>query len=151
MKTNSKKTVGATQTVMFALVLLLSASSAFGQKGMYEPKKGSLERSALIDTIIKYDVGRNDDLKGEKFDVTAIRVHANWAFVSVERSNLPEAGEGTHLTFLRKSGALWKVMWSNYNDNTDEVGVDALKRLRKKHKDFYKDLAAFAENGYLAG
>lgn len=41
-------------------------------------------------------------------------------------------------------------MCSDYNDN-NEVGVEALKRLRKKHKDFYKLLADFAENGYLAG
>jgi hypothetical protein len=41
-------------------------------------------------------------------------------------------------------------MWSDYNDN-EEVGVEALTRLRRKHRDLYKELADFAENGYLAG
>jgi hypothetical protein len=103
-----------------------------------------------VDAIRVYDVARNSDFEGEIFKITTLRVQGNWAFTSVERTNLPEAGEGTHMAFLQKSGAGWKVMWSSYNDN-DEVGVDALVRLRKKHKDLYKELADFAENGWLAG
>jgi len=40
-------------------------------------------------------------------------------------------------------------MWSDYGD-TNEVGVDAMTRLRKKHKDFAQALADFAES-QLAG
>ncbi|MEO5860181.1 MAG: hypothetical protein ABIR33_14685, partial [Pyrinomonadaceae bacterium] len=94
-------------------------------------------------------VARNDDLAGEIFDVTALKVHGNWAFVSVERSNLPEAGQGTHLALLQKSGTKWKIAWSDFNDN-EEVGAAALERLRKKNKDFSKVLADFAMT-YLAG
>ncbi|MGI8812790.1 MAG: hypothetical protein ACR2IH_09740 [Pyrinomonadaceae bacterium] len=118
---------------------------------MSEPKKGSAGRKAVVDAIRVYDVSRNRHFEGEIFKINALRVQGNWAFVSVERTNLLEADEGTHLAFLQKSGSGWKVRWSNYNDNTNEVGVDALKRLRKKHKDFYKELADFGENGFLAG
>lgn len=149
MKANIKKTVGIKQFVVFAAFLLLTATVGFGQKGLREPKKGSSERAALIAAITSYDVARNDDLAGEKFEVTAIRVHANWAFVSVERSNLPEAGQGTHLAFLQKSGTRWKLVWSDFNDN-EEVGVEALARLRKKNKDLSKGLADFAMT-HLAG
>jgi hypothetical protein len=135
--------------ILFVTLILFGASVGLAQKKMYEPKKGSAERVAVLDAIRVYDVERNSDLKGETFDVNHLRVQGNWAFVSVERSNLPEAGQGTHLAFLRKSGAVWKLMWSDYNDK-DEVGVDALVRLRKKYKDFYKELAVFAES-MLAG
>jgi len=134
--------------ILLVTLILLGASVGLAQKKMYEPKKGSAERKALVDAIRVYDVARNSDFEGEIFKITTLRVQGNWAFTSVERTNLPEAGEGTHMAFLRKSGAGWKVMWSS---NTDEVGVDALVRLRKKHKDFYKELAGFAENGWLAG
>ena len=134
--------------ILLVTLILLGASVGLAQKKMYEPKKGSAERKALVDAIRVYDVARNSDFEGEIFKITTLRVQGNWAFTSVERTNLPEAGEGTHMAFLQKSGAGWKVMWSS---NTDEVGVDALVRLRKKHKDFYKELADFAENGWLAG
>jgi len=136
--------------LLFVTLILFGASVGFAQKKMYEPKKGGAERKALVDAIRVYDVARNSDFKGEIFKITTLRVQGNWAFTSVERTNLPEAGEGTGMAFLQKSGAGWKVMWSNHSDNT-EVGVDALKRLRKKHKDFYKELADFATNGFLAG
>lgn len=147
MKT--KNTLNSGQFVTIAALLLLTASAAFGQKGMYEPKKGSAERTALIDTITTYDVARNDDLAGELFNVAAMKIHGNWTFVSVERSNMPEAGKGTGLAFLQKVGTKWKVAWSDFNDN-EEVGVSALERLRKRNKDFSKALADFAMT-YLAG
>jgi len=136
--------------ILFVTLILFGASVGLAQKKMYEPKTGSAERKALVDAIRVYDVARNSDFEGAVFKMTALRVQGNWAFASVERTNLPEAGDGTHMAFLQKSGARWKVVWSSPNDN-DEVGVDALQRLRKKHKDFYKQLADFAENGYLAG
>lgn len=137
--------------ITLAALILFTVSINSAQKKMYEPKKGSAERKALVDAIRVYDVARNSDFEGEIFKIYALRVQGNWAFASVERTNLPEAGEGTHHAFLQKSGAGWKVMWSSYNDNTDEVGGDAIIRLRKKHKDLYKELADFAENGFLAG
>jgi len=136
--------------ILLVTLILFGASIGLAQKKMYEPKKGSAERKALMDAIRVYDVARNSDFEGEIFRIIALRVQGNWAFAVVERTNLPEAGDGTLHAFLQKSGAAWKVMWSNYNDN-DEVGVGALVRLRKKHKDFYKELASFAENGWLAG
>ncbi len=137
------------KTILLVTLILFGASVGLAQKKMYEPKQGSAERKALMSAIRVYDVARNSDLEGEIFGISALKVQGNWAFASVERTNLPEAGEGTHLAFLRKSGAGWKVMWSDYNDN-NEVGVDALTRLRKKHKDFAKALADFAES-QLAG
>ncbi len=131
------------------LLVLFGASVGLAQAKMYEPKKGSAERQALVDAIRVYDIARNSDFKGEIFKVNALRVQGNWAFASVERTNLPEAGDGTHNALLQKSGAGWIVRWSDHNDD-HEVGVEALKRLQKKHKDFYKQLAEFAE-GYLAG
>jgi hypothetical protein len=136
--------------VSLVTLILLGASVALAQQKMYEPDKGSAERKALMNAIRVYDVARNSGLEGEVFEVTALKVQGNWAFASVERNNLPEAVGGTRLAFLRKSGAGWKVMWSDYNDN-EEVGVEALTRLRRKHRDLYKELADFAENGYLAG
>jgi len=137
--------------ILFVTVILFGATVGLAQKKMYEPKTGSAERKALVDAIRVYDVARNSDFEGEIFKIHALRVQGNWAFVSVERTNLPEAGEGTGKAFLRKTGAAWKVMWSNHNDNTDEVGVDAVTRLRKKHRDFYKELADYGINGWLAG
>jgi len=137
------------KSILLVTLILFSASVGFAQKKMYEPKTGSAERKALVDAIRVYDVARNSDFEGEIFKIHALRVQGNWAFASVERTNLPEAGEGTGKAFLRKTGAAWKVMWSDYNDR-EEVGVAAITRLRKKHKDFYKELAVFAE-GYLAG
>ena len=137
--------------ILFVTVILFGATVGLAQKKMYEPKTGSAERKALVDAIRVHDVARNSDFEGEIFKIHALRVQGNWAFVSVERTNLPEAGEGTGKAFLRKTGAAWKVMWSNHNDNTDEVGVDAVTRLRKKHRDFYKELADYGINGWLAG
>ena len=139
------------KAILIVTLMLIGTLAALAQKSMYEPRKDSADRKALINSIRVYDVARNSDFQGGIFKVNALRVHGSWAFASVERINLPEAGEGTHLAFLKKSGASWKVIWSNYNDNADEVGVDALKRLRRKHKDLSKELAGFAENGYLAG
>ncbi|HMT06403.1 MAG TPA: hypothetical protein PKA82_00260 [Pyrinomonadaceae bacterium] len=136
--------------VLLAVLVLMSAAAGFAQKKMYEPKKGSPERQTLADAIRSYDTLRNSALKGEIFGVNAMQVQGDWAFASVERTNLPDAGQGTLLAFLRRSGGSWKVIWSDYNDN-GEVGVDALKRLRKRYRDFSKQLADFAENGYLAG
>ena len=124
-------------------------SVALAQGKLHAPSPGSAERKALMNGIRVYDIARNGDLKGEIFKVSALKVQGHWAFASVNRSNLPKAGGGTHLAFLRKSGAGWKVMWSDYS-NTNEVGVDALTRLRKKHKDFAQALADFAES-QLAG
>lgn len=135
--------------ILLVALILVGASVGLAQKKMYEPNKGGAERKALMNAIRVYDVARNSDLDGEIFGITDLKVQGNWAFASVERTNLPEAGQGTHLAFLRKSGAGWKVMWSDYNNNS-EVGVDALTRLRKKHKDFYKELADFA-GSRLAG
>jgi hypothetical protein len=133
------------------LCLLIAASSAVvsAQSKMYEPKKDSAERTAVMEGIRTYDVARNDDLSGEIFEVNSLRVQGVWAFASVTRSNLPEAGQGTGLAFLRRTGTAWKVMWSDFNDN-EEVGVAAITRLRKKYKDLPKELAKFAENS-LAG
>ena len=137
--------------ILLVTLILLGASVGLAQKKMYEPKKGSAERKALMDTIRVYDVARNNDFEGEIFKIHALRVQGNWAFASVERTNLPEAGDGTSLAFLRKSGAGWKVMWSNYNDDENNVGVDAVTRLRKKHKDLSKELTDFAINTSFAG
>jgi hypothetical protein len=135
--------------VLLVTLILFGAAVGLAQQQMYEPEKGSAERKALMNNIRAYDMARNSDLEGEIFEVSALQVQGNWAFASVTRNNLPEAEGGTHLAFLRKSAAGWKVMWSDYNDN-NEVGVDALRRLRKRHQDFYKELANFAES-QLAG
>ena len=137
--------------IFLVTLVLFGASVGMAQKKMYEPKQGSAERKALMDTIRVYDVARNDDLKDEIFKIHALRVQGNWAFAVVERTNLPEAGDGTHTAFLQKSGAKWKVMWSNYNDDENNVGVEAVTRLRKKYKDLSKELTDFSINVYFAG
>ena len=137
--------------ILLVTLILFGASVGLAQKKMYEPKKGSAERKALMDTIRVYDVARNNDFEGEIFKIIALRVQGNWAFAVVERTNLPEAGDGTHTAFLQKSGAKWKVMWSNYNDDESNVGVDAVTRLRKKHKDLSKELTDFSINVFFAG
>lgn len=135
--------------VLLVTLILFGSVAGLAQQKMYEPKKGGMERKSLMNAIRIYDVARNSKLGGEIFEITSLKVQGNWAFASVERTNLQDAGGGTHLAFLRRSGAGWKLMWSDYNDN-NEVGVDALTRLRKKYKDFYKKLADFAESR-LAG
>ncbi len=137
--------------ILLVTLILFGASVGLAQKKMYEPKKGSAERKALVDAIRVYDVARNSDFEGGIFKIHGLRVQGNWAFASVVRTNLPEAGDGTHLAFLQKSGAKWKVVWSNYNDDENNVGSEALKRLRKKHKDLPKELTDFAINGWFAG
>lgn len=136
--------------ISLVALILVGASVGMAQQKMYEPNRGSAERKALMDAIRDYDIGRNHDLDDEIFKVATLKVQGNWAFTVVERTNLPEAGEGTSMAILRKSGTGWKVMWSNDNDN-DEAGVDAVRRLRRRYKDFYKELADYAVNGWLAG
>lgn len=134
---------------MIMLLVLACASAVAAQGKITAPKKGSPVYTSVINAITTYDVARNEDLSGEKFDVNNLRVQGAWAFASVSRSNLPEAGQSTGHAFLRKTGAVWKVVWSDLNDD-QEVGVAAITRLKKKYKDFPRELAKFAE-GSLAG
>ncbi len=60
--------------ILLVTLVLFGASVGLAQKKMYEPKQGSAERKALMDTIRVYDVSRNDDLKGEIFKINALRV-----------------------------------------------------------------------------
>jgi hypothetical protein len=117
---------------------------------MYEPKRGSAERSAIMNAIRSYDSKRSSDLANETFSVTALRVQGSWAYANVE----PRVASGADTygqahVFLRKSGSKWTVAFSTNNDS-NEVGVDGLDRLRKNNRSFPKGLADFAMK-YLAG
>ena len=135
--------------LLFSLLLLTFASGAFGQKA-YEPKRGSAERTAMMDAIRAYDVKRNAGLANETFQVSALRVQGAWAYANVEQQ-LPSGTDsyGQAHVFLQKVGGKWKVAFSTYNDS-NEVGVDGLARLRKKNRSFPRGLADFAMR-YLAG
>jgi hypothetical protein len=133
-------------TLLFSILLLVFASSAFGQKS-HEPKKGSAERTAIMNAIRAYDVKRDAGLANETFVVSAIRVQGAWAYANVEQQGTRSYGQA-HV-FLQNAGGRWKVAFSTYND-TNEVGVDGLARLRKKNRSFPKGLADFAMK-YLAG
>lgn len=137
---------------LLLITILLSAFglNAFAQQKMYEPKKGSAERTALMNAIRNYDTKRDANLKDETFNVTALRVQGNWAYANVEQvlqDGIQSYGQA-HV-FLQKAGGKWKVAFSTYNA-TNEVGVEGLERLKKKNKSFPKQLADFATN-YLAG
>ena len=136
--------------LIFLLFLLAFSLNIFGQSKIYEPKKGSAERSALMSAIRIYDTKRDARIKDETFNITALRVQGSWAYANVEQQ-LEGAVQsyGQAHVFLQKTGGKWKVVFSTYND-TNEVGVDALDRLKKKNKSFPKQLADFAMN-YLAG
>lgn len=135
-------------TLLFSILLFAFASSAFAQKA-YEPKRGSAERTEMMNAIRAYDVKRNAELGDETFQVTALRVQGSWAYANVE-PRLPGGGDtyGQAHVFLQKVGGRWKVAFSTYNDN-NEVGVDGLARL-KKNRSFPRGLADFAMK-YLAG
>ena len=137
---------------LFTILLLISALciSAVAQQKLYEPKKGSAERTALMNAVREYDVKRNAELAGEIFVISALRVQGIWAYANVEQQvqDGTESYGQAHI-FLQKTGGKWKVAFSTYN-NTNEVGVDGLERLKKKNKTFPKQLADFAVN-YLAG
>ena len=109
-----------------------------------------MERSALMNAIRVYDAKRNPNLANETLHVSALRVQGLWAYASVE-PQLSGAGDsyGQAHVFLQKAGGKWKVAFSTYNDS-NEVGVDGLDRLRKKNRSFPKGLADFAMK-YLAG
>jgi hypothetical protein len=134
------------KALLFSILLFTFASSALAQKA-YEPKKGSPERTAIMNAIRAYDTKRNSGLANETFVVSAIRVQGAWAYANVEQQGASSYGQA-HV-FLQKAGGKWKVAFSTYND-TNEVGVDGLARLRKKNRSFPRALADFAMK-YLAG
>jgi hypothetical protein len=137
------------KTLLFSILLFAFASTALAQKA-YEPKRGSAERTAIMNAIRAYDMKRNAELVDETFRVSALRVQGTWAYANVEPS-LPGGGDtyGQAHVFLQKISGRWKVAFSTYNDS-NEVGVDGLARLRKKHRSFPKGLADFAMK-YMAG
>lgn len=137
------------KTLILSIILLAFTSGALAQK-IYEPKRGSAERASLMNAIRAYDVKRNADLSSETFRVSALRVQGTWAYANVE----PQAASrvdsyGQAHVFLRRVSGKWRVAFSTYND-TNEVGVDGLDRLRKNNRSFPKGLADFAMQ-YLAG
>ena len=137
------------KTLIFSILLLAFASGAAAQK-IYEPARGSAERSSLMNAIRAYDVKRNVGLESGTFRVAALRVQGSWAYANVE----PQVASGVDSygqahVFLQKVGGRWRVAFSTYNDS-NEVGVDGLARLRKTNRSFPKRLAEFAA-GYLAG
>ena len=138
-----------TKTIPVLISILMFTSAALAQRS-YEPKKGSAERTAIMNAIRAYDVKRDAGLASETFRVSALRVQGVWAYANVE-PQLTSGAEtyGQAHVFLQKSRGRWKVAFSTYND-TNEVGVDGLARLRKKNRSFPKGLADFAMK-YLAG
>jgi hypothetical protein len=134
---------------LFSILLLAFASGALAQRG-YEPKKGSAERTAIMNEIRAYDVKRDPELANETFQVSALRVEGAWAYANVEQ-RVPSGVDsyGQAHVFLQKAGGKWKVAFSTYNDN-NEVGVEGLARLRKTNRSFPKGLATYAMK-YLAG
>lgn len=136
--------------LLFSILLFLFGLNAFAQQRLYEPRRGSTERTALMNAIREYDIKRDAKLKDETFNVTALRVQGNWAYANVEQQ-LPDGIQsyGVAHIFLQKAGGRWKVIFSTYND-TNEVGIEGLERLKKDNRSFPKQLADFATN-YLAG
>ena len=136
------------KTLLFSILLLAHISGALAQKP-YAPKQGSAERVAMMNAIRVYDVKRNAELRDETFVVSALRVQGNWAYANVEQRRQGGDSYGQAHVFLQKVSGKWKVAFSTYNDS-NEVGVDGLARLRKKNRSFPKGLADFAMK-YLAG
>jgi hypothetical protein len=137
---------GMKKIVMLSILLLAFGSTALAQNA-HEPKKGSPERYAIMNAIRAYDVKRDSGLTNETFVVSVLRVQGTWAYANVEQQGASSYGQA-HV-FLQKAGGKWKVAFSTYND-TNEVGVDGLARLRKKNRSFPRGLADFAMK-YLAG
>lgn len=136
--------------LLLVTFLTIFGLNVFAQQKIYEPKKGSAERAALMDAIRAYDTARDPQLKTEIFEITALRIQGNWSYANIVQK-LPDgvqSYDAAHV-FLQKTGGKWRVAFSTYND-TNEVGVDGLEKLKKKNKTFPKQLAAFAMN-YLAG
>jgi hypothetical protein len=135
--------------ILMALTITFTLS-VFAQQKLSEPKKGSAERTALMDAIRDYDIQRDAKLGEEKFIVLALRTQGNWAFAHVQQEEQRGLESyGVAHVFLQKVGKKWKVAFSTYNDR-DELGVDGLAKLKKKRKDFPKQLAEYAM-GFLAG
>ena len=131
-------------SILFSILLLTLTSATFGQK-IYEPKRGSAERGALMDAIRTYDSKRDAGHANEVFNVSVLRVQGAWAYANVE----PVGGSyGQAHVFLQKVRGKWNVAFSTYND-ANEVGVDGLERMKKK-RGFPRGLGDFAMR-YLAG
>ena len=136
--------------LLTTLFLLACCLPVFAQQKMYEPKKGSAERKAVINAIRDYDIRKNPDIPDETFVASGLKIQGNWAYANVEqKTSSGELVYGQAHIFLHKTRAVWKVAFSTFND-TNEVGVDGLERLKKKHKDFPKQLADYAMT-FLAG
>jgi hypothetical protein len=136
--------------LIFAVLTITLSLSVFAQQKLSEPKKGSAERTSLMDAIRDYDIQHDAKLIEEKFIVLALRTQGNWAFAHVQQQEQNGMESyGVAQVFLQKIGKKWKVGFSTYNDH-DELGVDGLAKLKKKHKDFPKQLAEYAM-GFLAG
>src|SRR5687767_14967248 len=136
------------KTLLFPLLLLTLTSAALAQRA-YEPRKGSAEHTAILKSIRTYDAKRSAELANETLNVSALRVQGSWAYANIEQQ--PRSGDfyGQAHVFLQKINGRWKVAFSTYNES-NEVGVDGLARLRKKNRSFPKALADFAMR-HMAG
>jgi hypothetical protein len=139
---------------LFVLLLLVNlfGFSLFGQQRaqrMYEPKRGTAERVALMDAIREYDMKRDARLADELFQVLALRVSGIWAYAGVEQLPSGVISYGVAHVFVRKVRGKWQVEFSTFNDE-EKVGVEGLEMLRKRHRAFPKALADFAMQ-HLAG
>jgi len=64
------------KTIAMVALILIGASVGLAQGNLHVPPRGSAERKALIKAIRVYDIARNDDLKGELFQVSALKCKA---------------------------------------------------------------------------
>jgi len=123
---------------------------AFAQQKMYGPKSGSAERKAIVNAIRDHDLRQKSDISDETFIISGMRVQDGWAYANVEQKTSSGAlVYGQAHVFLKKTGSVWKVAFSTFND-TEEVGAAGLERLKKDNKNFPKQLAEYAMT-FLAG
>ncbi|MBC7900181.1 MAG: hypothetical protein H7070_09025, partial [Saprospiraceae bacterium] len=116
--------------LLTSLFLLAFCLPALGQQKMYEPKSGSAERTALINAMRDHDLKKNPDISDETFVASGLKVQSGWAYANVEqKTSSGQLVYGQAHVFLQKTGNVWKVVFSTFNDK-NEVGVDGLERLK---------------------
>ena len=139
------------KTILLSAIFVMACClPAFAQQKMYGPKSGSPERKAIVNAIRDYDLRKNPDISDETFVISGMRVQDGWAYANVEQKTSSGAlVYGQAHVFLKKTGSVWKVAFSTFND-TEEVGAARLERLKKDNKNFPKQLAEYAMT-FLAG
>ncbi len=93
----------------------------------YTPRKGSVERNAIIESIRA--AYRNRFKKRATFEIWDIKIHNGWAAIYT-KAELPDGKNGGNWSaVLRGSKAQWKIIGAYHN----QENIAGLRRLMRRY------------------